>query len=49
MRRGYVRVDTSRNIRVSTFRYGKSGVSDALPGEEDEVTGKTVDPRRLLS
>lgn len=39
--------DSSRNIRVSTYRYGQSGVADAIPGEEEY--GKAVDPRRQLS
>ena len=36
----------ARAVRVSTSRYGSSGVADMLPGEEDE-TG-TIDPKRRL-
>lgn len=43
----YVTVDSSRNIRVSTLRYGQSGVADAVPGEEEY--GKPVDPKRRLT
>ncbi|KLO10871.1 P-loop containing nucleoside triphosphate hydrolase protein [Schizopora paradoxa] len=39
--------NSSRNIRVSTLRYGQSGVADAVPGEEEY--GKPVDPKRRLT
>ncbi|THH09776.1 hypothetical protein EW145_g1783 [Phellinidium pouzarii] len=37
----------SRNVRISTFRYGQSGVSDQVPGEEEENNNAT--PLRRLA
>ena len=36
----------SRNIRVSTFRYGQSGVAGTLSGEKESE--KDIDSRRRL-
>lgn len=38
---------TSRYLRVTTHRFGQSGVADYLPGEED-INGTVVDPTKCV-